>query len=68
MSNYAEIEACLAEARRLRSEAVGGYLVAGWRAIKRGFMAIPALFDARKARPPRGRAGGHDHLHGGLSY
>lgn len=69
MSNYAEIEACLAEARRLRSEAVGAYLAAGWRVIKRAFQAVPGLVHTGKARlARRASAGGHDHLHGGLSY
>ncbi len=32
--DYAEIEAYIAEARRLRSEVVGEYLSRAWRALK----------------------------------
>ena len=50
MKDYDEIEAHIAEARRLRSEAVGEYLSRGWNALGRGLGALAALV-ARKARP-----------------
>lgn len=41
--DYSEIEAYIAEARRLRSQAVGEYMVAAWRALARGANALLAL-------------------------
>lgn len=49
MKDYDEIEAHIAEARRLRSEAVGEYLSRGWHALERGLGAL-AAFVAHKAR------------------
>lgn len=56
MRDYAEIEAYIAEARRLRSEAVGEYLAAGARALKRGMIALIVAI-ARHGSKPKGRNG-----------
>lgn len=58
MRDYAEIEALIAEARRLRSEAVGKYLSAAWHGLGRGLSALAALVShkskpkGRKTTPP----------------
>jgi hypothetical protein len=51
--DYDEIEAYIAKARRLRSEAMGEYLARAWQALKRG---VHVLATAGKAREKgRGR-------------
>lgn len=45
--DYAEIEALIAEARRLRSEAVGEYFALAWQAVRRGMKALAGSFDAK---------------------
>lgn len=50
MRDYAEIEALIAEARRLRSEAVGNYLAAAWHGLGRGLSALGGLLT-HKAKP-----------------
>ncbi len=52
--DYSEIEAYIAEARRLRSQAVGEYMVAAWRALARGVNALVALVT------PKAKAKDHD--------
>ncbi|MBA3902318.1 MAG: hypothetical protein C0522_01365 [Rhodocyclaceae bacterium] len=53
MKDYAEIEVYIAEARRLRSEAVGAYLAAGWDALGRGLNALAALVTHKvKSKDP----------------
>jgi len=51
--DYDDIEAYIAKARRLRSEAMGEYLSRAWQALKRGVHA-PATAGKAKAKD-RGR-------------
>jgi hypothetical protein len=59
MKDYAEIEAYIAEARRLRSEAVAKYLSAGWHALGRGLVKLARLLlSLAHPRPKQSRRAG----------
>lgn len=45
--DYAEIQAHIANAQRMRSEVVGEYLSAGWRALKNGLQALAGKSAAK---------------------
>lgn len=45
-NDFTEIEACIARARRMRSEALSAYLAQGWQALKK---AVTGLFGARRS-------------------
>jgi len=45
-NDFAEIDACIARARRMRSEALSAYLVQGWQALKK---AVAGLLGAKRS-------------------
>ncbi|MBI4990062.1 MAG: hypothetical protein HZC23_14705 [Rhodocyclales bacterium] len=45
--DYDEIEAYIAKARRLRSEAMGEYLSLAWQALKRGVLVLATAGKAK---------------------
>lgn len=54
--DYAEIDVLIAEARRLRSEAMGEYMARAWQALKRGANALACAFKTKaKTRDRHGR-------------
>jgi hypothetical protein len=54
MRDYAEIERHIAQARRLRSEAMGEYLAAAGRALARGATAALSLLTRKpQSKSPR---------------
>jgi hypothetical protein len=45
-NDFAEIDACIARARRMRSEALSAYLAQGWQALKK---AVAGLLGAKRS-------------------
>lgn len=49
MKDYAEINACIREARRLRSEALGRILAGAWAGVRRAkIITYPAAWKRRR--------------------
>lgn len=46
--DYVDIEACVAEARRLRSEALAEHLALAWKALKNAFAGTAKPKDGRR--------------------
>jgi hypothetical protein len=46
--DYVDIEACIAEARRLRSEALAEHLALAWKALKNAFAGTAKPKDGRR--------------------
>ncbi|MCC6658363.1 MAG: hypothetical protein IT512_09275 [Rhodocyclaceae bacterium] len=49
--DYVEIEAYIAEARRLRSEALAEHLARAWKALKNAFTATARAKDGNRHGP-----------------